>query len=200
MQILKKIFSIFSSDNKYYLELKEEVQDSEVVQTAVKTAEKTAAAAKETAQEVVQSEPVQKAIETAGDALDTAQEKVASAIGTESKPSESKPAKDNKPAAKNGKVASAKAKQGDVAKAEKQETKPAKSAAQNAGASSFDPPFWVAAMNNTNNKSANGNGIVEGETFAENNLMPVATKYRRRPGGSLDKFKDMAKTAKTPRR
>ena len=71
---------------------------------------------------------------------------------------------------------------------------------ENAGASSFEPPFWVAAMNNTNNKAANGSVAAEGETFAENNLLPVITKYRRRPGGSLKQFKEMAKNAKTPKR
>ena len=208
MQMLKKLFS---SENKYYLELKEEVQDSEVVQTAIKTAEKTAEVVKEKAQEVANSEPVQSAVKTASEVVDTAQDKVASAIATEEKSGKQTKvteAKDSKAkAAQNGKTAvkaEPAAKNGRV-KAEdnqnsKQEAKPAKSAAENAGASSFDPPFWVAAMNNTNNKAANGNGAVAEETFAENNLMPIVTKYRRRPGGSLDKFKDMAKSAKTPRR
>ena len=202
MQMLKKLFS---SDNKYYLELKDEVQDSEVVQTAIKTAEKTAEVVKEKAKEVANSEPVQSAVKTASEVVDTAQDKVASAIATEEK--SDKQIKDSTKAAQNGKTAvkTEPAAQNGKVKAEdntdsKQKAKPAKSAAENAGASSFDPPFWVAAMNNTNNKAANSNGAVAEESFAENNLMPIVTKYRRRPGGSLDKFKDMAKSVKTPKR
>ena len=203
MQMLKKLFN---SDSKYYLELKDEVQDSEVVQTAIKTAEKTAEVVKEKAKEVAKSEPVQSAVKTASEVIDTAQDKVVSATATEEKPGKQPvevKAKEEKPGkAKAVKEAepAAKDKRATATKDSKQEARPAKSAAENAGASSFDPPFWVAAMNNTNNKAANGNGAVAEEVFAENNLMPVNTKYRRRPGGSLDKFKDMAKSAKTPRR
>ncbi|MEL6929611.1 MAG: hypothetical protein AAFO95_13365 [Cyanobacteria bacterium J06600_6] len=176
MQMLKKLLS---PEKKYYLEL-DEAKESEAVQTVAKAAEKTTEAVKEKAQEVVQSEPVQSVVKTAGAAIDTAQEKVASAKA------------ELAPAKKNGKAPSP--------EAQEQLAKPAKSTPQNAGASSFDPPFWVAAMNNTNNKTTDSNGVVEGETFAENNLMPVLTKYRRRPGGSLNRFKDMAKSAKTPKR
>jgi len=203
MQMLKKLFN---SDKKYYLEL-DELKDSEVVQTAVKAASKTAQVVKEKAQEVAESQPVQDAVQTASEVVDVAQDKVASAIATEEKPSkqEVKPAKateaknSKSKAAKNGKAA-AKVDQASSNEDSKQEAKPAKAEVKNSGASSFEPPFWVAAMNNTNNKASNGNGVVEGETFAEDNLMPIATKYRRRPGGSLDKFKDMAKSVKTSKR
>lgn len=205
MQMLKKIFS---SDNKYYLELKDEVENSEVVQTAVKTAEKTAEAVKEKAQAVAKSEPVQSAVKTAGEAVETAQDKVASAIATEEKPSEVKPAKQaegkakQKGADKSTKADKAKqnGKAGAPQAAEKEGQKEAKPTVENSGASSFDPPFWVAAMNNTNKNSANGNAQAVEQTFATDNLLPIANKYRRRPGGSLDKFKDMAKSAKTPKR
>ena len=194
MQMLKKLFS---SENKYYLELKEEIEDSEVVQTAIKTAEKTAEVVKEKAQDVAKSEPVQSAVKTAGEVVETAQEKVASAISTEEKPNkagEVKPVETVEGKAKsNGKAAAPK----EVKKEGEQEAKPAQA---NSGASSFDPPFWVAAMNNTNNNKANSNGRVAEQTFAPENLLPITTKYRRRPGGSLDKFKDMAKSAKTPKR
>ncbi|MFM2314591.1 MAG: hypothetical protein RLZZ04_3867 [Cyanobacteriota bacterium] len=83
----------------------------------------------------------------------------------------------------------------EVAQKEVQPT-PKKSAAP-----SYEPPFWVAAMNNTNNNaSSNGSGQGAEVTFASDNLMPTITKYRRLPGGSLAKFRAMAKTAKTPRR
>lgn len=68
-------------------------------------------------------------------------------------------------------------------------------------ASSYEPPFWVAAMSNTNNNvSSNGSSQGAEVTFASDNLMPTITKYRRVPGGSLAKFRAMAKTAKTPRK
>ena len=192
MQMLKKLFS---SENKYYLELKEEVEDSEVVQSAIKTAEKTVEVVKEKAQEVAKSEPVQSAVKTAGEVVETAQDKVASAIATDDKPNKSKEVKSAKAAEdkakSNGKAAP---------KAVEKEGEEAKPARTNSGASSDEPPFWVAAMNNTNKNKTNSNGQVAEQTFAPENLLPIVTKYRRRPGGSLDKFKDMAKSAKTPRR
>jgi len=200
MQMLKKLFN---SDSKYYLEL-DELKESEAVQTAVKTAEKTAQVVKEKAAEVAQSEPVKEAAKTVSEVVDTAQDKVTSAISTATpetaksdRPSQKQAVKAK--SAKNGKAKSANAKKSEDAEG-KEEAQPAKAAVQNSGASSFDPPFWVAAMNNTNKPAADSNGIVAGETFAEDNLMPLATTYRRRPGGSLDKFKDMAKSAKTPRK
>ena len=192
MQMLKKIFS---SENKYYLELKEEIEDSEVIQTAVKTAEKTAEVVKEKVQEVAESKPVQSAIETAGEVVETAQDKVASAISTDEKPNKVKEVKSTETAQSKAKSNGAAAET--TEKEKKQEAKPARA---NSGASSDEPPFWVAAMNNTNKNKTNSNGQVAEQTFAPENLLPVATKYRRRPGGSLDKFKDMAKSAKTPKR
>lgn len=177
MQMLKKIFN---SNNKYYLEL-DELKDSEVVQTALKTAEKATEAVKEKAVEIAQSEPVQEAIKTAGEAVETTQDKLASAIATEEKPTATKGK-----ASKNAKVTESKT------------VKPQVDPSPQNGASSFEPPFWVAAMNNTN--TSNSNGQVKEATFASDNLMPTITKYRRRPGASLAKFKDMAKTAKTPRK
>ena len=72
MQMLKKLFS---SDNKYYLEL-DEIKDSEVVQSAVETSEKATQAVKEKAQDIVKSEPVQEAISTGSKAVETAQDKL----------------------------------------------------------------------------------------------------------------------------
>lgn len=186
MQMLKKIFN---SNSKYYLEL-DELKDSEVVQTALKTAEKAAEVVKDKAVEIAKSEPVQEAIKTAGEVVETAQDKLEAAITTQDKPAQNKSIKATTAkgkATKNGKVA-----ESQVVKKE------VKATPQN-GASSFEPPFWVAAMNNTN--STNSNGQMAEATFAaSDNLMPTTTKYRRRPGGSLAKFKAMAKTAKTPRK
>jgi hypothetical protein len=175
MQMLKKLFN---SENKYFLEL-DDVKESEVVQTAVKTAKKAANVAKETASEVA----------------DTAQEKLQSTIATEDTDSKAKseqpePAADSQAKAKkNGKA---------VEKSESATQEKSTSTPENTGASSYEPPFWVAAMYN-NNSSDNSNGRVAEPTFATDNLMPIITKSRRRPGGSLDKFKEMAKQAKTPK-
>ncbi|MEM6613003.1 MAG: hypothetical protein AAF652_12270 [Cyanobacteria bacterium P01_C01_bin.72] len=196
MQMLKKLFN---SENKYYLEL-DETKDSEVVQSVAQKAAKTTQVVKEKAQEIAKSEPVQQAVSTASEAVENTQEKLAGEIATEEADSK-KPARKSakSKAAANGKAA----KNSKVAKsADQEEQSPA--TPQDSGASSFDPPFWVAAMNNTNKKATDSNEQLNGQpaegTFATDNLMPTITKYRRRPGGSLDKFKDMAKAAKTPRR
>lgn len=176
MQMFKKLFN---SDSKFNLEL-DEIKESEVVQTAVKTASKATEAVKEKASEVADSQPVKEAVAKTKDVLDS------------EKSDEAKPEPQAKKSAKtksgqNGKQTDSTSEKADTP------AKPEKS-----GASSYDPPFWVAAMYN-NSSSKNSNGRVAEETFATDNLMPIVTKYRRRPGGSLQKFKDMAKQAKTPK-
>lgn len=173
MQMLKKIFK---SDKKYYLEL----EDSDVpqaVQQAVKTAEKVvdkvqdqagkvADAVQDQAAALIESQPAPKAITTAQEVVKTLE-----------KPTATKKAqgKSVKKAASQPKVAT-----------------PAK----NSGASSFDPPFWVAAMYKNNTNQTNSDGTKAEQTFAPDNLMPTVTKYRRTAGPSLNKFKDMARQTK----
>lgn len=137
--------------------------------------------------ETESSEAVQAAVETAGQSakktakVATAQDNGTPAIASKQKSGQEKSAK----AASNGQVA-------------KKEVQPTP---KQAAASSYEPPFWVAAMSNTNkNGSSNGSGQGAEMTFASDNLMPTISKYRRVPGGSLAKFKAMAKTAKTPRK
>ena len=79
-------------------------------------------------------------------------------------------------------------------------TAPAPSPTPSGSASSWEQPFWVKTM--YKNNSSNGNGKTAGgeQTFATDNLMPTPSTYRRRPGPSLNKFKEMARQAKTPRR
>ena len=199
MQMLKKLFN---SNSKFYLEL-DEIKESEAVQTAVKTASKAADTVKEKA-----SEAADTVKEKASEVADTAQDKLASAVGTEEKPAEVKSteakaettakaktkAKDKSSEEKKAPAIESKASKNGKADASKEATP----ASTNTGASSYEPPFWVAAMSNTNN-STNSNGQVAEQTFATDNLMPTPTKFRRRPGGSLDKFKNMAKQAKTPK-
>lgn len=137
--------------------------------------------------ETENSETVKAAAPTAGQSVKktakvaTAQDNGAPAIASKQKSGQEKSAK----AASNGQVA-------------KKEVQPTP---KQAAASSYEPPFWVAAMSNTNNNgSSNGSGQGAEMTFASDNLMPTISKYRRVPGGSLAKFKAMAKTAKTPRK
>jgi hypothetical protein len=60
----------------------------------------------------------------------------------------------------------------------------------------YEPPFWVKAMN-ANTSNGNGNGKVASvESFADNNLMPLPNRSRRRPGPSLNPFMDMARGVK----
>ncbi|MGK7948807.1 MAG: hypothetical protein AB4368_08380 [Xenococcaceae cyanobacterium] len=69
------------------------------------------------------------------------------------------------------------------------------SAASSGGASSWEQPFWVKAMYQNNGSS---NGKVEQEkTFATDYLLPTPSKSRRRPGPSLNKFKEMARQTKS---
>ncbi|MDJ0635823.1 MAG: hypothetical protein QNJ34_21730 [Xenococcaceae cyanobacterium MO_188.B29] len=83
--------------------------------------------------------------------------------------------------------------------AETTEPTPAPASVSSNGASSWDPPFWVKAMYN-NNGSSNGKVEAGEKTFATDYLLPTPSSSRRRPGPSLNKFKDMARQAKTPRR
>jgi hypothetical protein len=196
MQMLKKLFK---SNDKFHLEL-DEIKDSEVVQTAVETASKAADAVKEKASEVASSQPVTEAVKATTDVAESAQDKLASALGTEKKPTEAKestakvkPKEDKKAPAKE----STASKNGKATESTPETESTPDST--NTGASSYEPPFWVAAMYNTNNGAADNNGQVAEQTFATDNLMPTPTKFRRRPGGSLDKFKNMAKQAKTPK-
>lgn len=196
MQMLKKLFK---SNDKFHLEL-DEIKDSEVVQTAVETASKAADAVKEKASEVASSQPVKEAVKATTDVAESAQDKLASALGTEEKPSEAKstPAKAQPKENKKAPAKESTASKNGKATESTPETE-STPGSTNTGASSYEPPFWVAAMYNTNNSATNNNGQVAEQTFATDNLMPTPTKFRRRPGGSLDKFKNMAKQAKTPK-
>jgi hypothetical protein len=189
MQMLKKLFN---SGSKYHLEL-DETESSEAVQAAVKTAVKTTEKSAKKAAKVVKEKAVAVKAEAASKAGNTAQALVATPATAQDNGTPVI-ASDNK----SGKTKSAKT----TAKGKGKEAKQVvKAAAKNSAASSYEPPFWVAAMNNTNNNgSSNGSGQGGEITFASDNLMPTISKYRRAPGGSLAKFRAMAKTAKTPRK
>ena len=175
MQMLK---NLFNSDKKYYLEL-DNVKDSQVVQNVAQVATEVTDTVKEKATEVTDTVK-----EKATEVTESAQEQLAS-VTTEEKPAKAKAVK-------------AKSKQNGKAAETTVEEQKTSATPKNSGASSFEPPFWVAAMYK-NNGSTKSNGKVEEQTFATDNLMPTVTNYRRRPGASLAKFKDMARKARTPK-
>lgn len=197
--MLKKIFN---RDSKYYLEL-DEIEESKPVQAVVQTAQKAKTVVQEKTTDVLESEPLEKAAKTAQQAKDLVQDKIQdvvpdqlqSATTTEAKP-KTKPQAKKSQTSSNNKKASQKNKEG-ASKSEKQAQ--AKPTDTNSGASSYEPPFWVAAMYNNNSSGGNSDGSQAETTFATDNLMPIMTKYRRRPGPSLNKFKNMARGAKTPK-
>ena len=183
MQMLKKIFN---SDKKYYLEL-DEIKESKPVQAVVETAEKVTDVVRDKASEVLESEPAKETVETAKKTQDVAQNKLKSTTKTKSKP-KAKSKGDSKQSDKNGRATKS------------EENTQAMPSPQDAGASPDEPPFWVAAMYNKNNTTdVNSDGQKAEQTFATDNLMPTITRYRRRPGASLSKFKDMASKVKTPK-
>lgn len=59
------------------------------------------------------------------------------------------------------------------------------------GASSWEQPFWVKAMyNSSGSNTGNGTSTESEKTFATDYLL-VQSSSRRRPGPSIDKFKNM---------
>lgn len=79
------------------------------------------------------------------------------------------------------------------------EDTPTTSTTPSGGASSWEQPFWVKVMYQ-NNSSSNGKVEKAEKTFSTDYLLPTPSKSRRRPGPSLNKFKEMARQTKpTPR-
>ena len=62
-----------------------------------------------------------------------------------------------------------------------------------------EQPAWVKAINNYSNNGKLESESESGMTFATQYLMPTPSNSRRRPGPSLNKFREMARQAKTPR-
>ena len=159
-----------------------EIKESKVVKNAVATASDVVETAQEKVAEIKESKVVKNAVESTSEAAETARQKVSAVATTEEK------------ATTNGK---SKAKKSQKAEPKSEKQAPAAAKPANSGASSFDPPFWVKAM--YNNNGSNGSSQQSEQTFATDYLMPTVTKYRRRPGPSLDKFKDMAKKSRGSR-
>ena len=221
MQMLKKIFK---SKDKYYLELDEAVEtakkvgsavqdkaadvlESKPVQQAVETVKEAADVAQDKLQSAVSTDTKTEA-KSAAKSAEKKVESVASEAKTEAKSAAKSAANKVESVAGEAKT-EAKSAANKVEKTAKgkQATKKDNSASQSksqpspqdAGASSFDPPFWVAAMYKNSSTNVNSDGTQAQQTFATDNLMPIITNTRRRPGPSLNKFKDMANKAKTPK-
>ncbi len=185
MSLIKRLFG--SKGEKFYLELEEtatevageakkqvdKVTDSQPIQNATATVTEIAQEAKKQVDKVTDSQPVQNATTIATEVTQETKEQVKSATNS------------RKTSVKKGKTT-------------KQNNGPQPTTATNSSASSWEPPFWVKAMYK-NSSNSNGQVSTSEQTFASDNLMPTITKYRRRPGPSLNKFKDMASKAKTPK-
>ena len=76
-------------------------------------------------------------------------------------------------------------------KTSKQTTAPATSPA-----AKWEPPFWVKAMQEATQKKVEEKAHAE-MTFAGDNLLPLS-QPRRRPGPSLNTFRNLARQAKIP--
>ncbi|GAB4537497.1 MAG: hypothetical protein Tsb0014_26330 [Pleurocapsa sp.] len=188
--MLNKLFGSNKKDNGFYLELNEN-KGNGAVKNAVETVTETVEAAKEKVEEIKDSEVVQSAVETVTETVETVKEKVEAVTTTEEAQAPAAPV-----AKKNGKKAQkSTGKSSKTTKSKAEQPKPA--APKTAPVAPYEPPFWVKAM--YKNSSSNGTDGGSDTTFATDYLMPTISKYRRRPGPSLDKFKDMASKARTPR-
>ncbi len=174
MKLLKNLFG--NKDDNYYLELKETAED--VVASAQETTENVLSSV----QEVVENK-ADKAKEVVVEKTSVAKEAVAEKTATAKKKVNNKAT----PVKEKAQVAESQSKQTPATKASNK-------------VPTYEPPFWVKAMySNSNNGNGNGKAAQSEKTFATDNLMPVISNARRRPGPSLNKFKDMANKARTPR-
>lgn len=170
--ILDKLLSPFKKE-KFFLELKENTEEvaNKVGSVATKV--------KDEAQQLV--EDAKPAIDSAikdvkSETKDKAQ-KVKSTVDEATPDSEEQ--KDEKELTKSS-----------PAKVENKEApKPQETSAPSVDTSYSDEPFWVKLMYETKEQKAAKNAE---KTFATDNLIS-RPKARRRPGGSLDKFKEMAR-------
>lgn len=181
MQMLKKMFK---SDDKYYLEL-----DS-VQEKAIDAATKANNATQAKVKAVAKSEPVKETSKKVSEAANQVSTKITDAVPEQLQPETTpttKAAKTKKKSTNKSSKAGANGKKAPIAK--------------NSGVSSYDPPFWVAAMSSNNGSTGNESSTGSAEqTFATDNLMPTITKFRRSPGPSLNQFREMAKNARIRRR
>ena len=181
--MIKKLFG--GKSDGFFLEL-DESENSQPTETKVeeKQPEPTAVATEEKPPEPAATQEPEKQPEPA-------------AVATEEKPPEAPEAAEAKSAKKSKKTSIKNRKK----TATKTAATPSPKTTPVSSGSKYEPPFWVKAMYNSS--SSNGsNGQVEGgqQTFATDNLLPTPSASRRRPGPSLNKFKEMARQAKIRRR
>lgn len=175
--MIQKLFNFAKKKSEYYLELDEDESLQDKFTEAKEAVEDKFNQAKE-----VVAERVNTANKEAQKQTDSAKKDVEKVVESAKKDDKkSKPAEADK---NSPKVAQPSATNG--------------AASDSSEASSWEQPFWVKAM--FEKSSNNGKQATEDKsTFATDNLMPIPTNYRRRPGPSLDKYKAMANETKTSR-
>lgn len=172
--ILDKLLNSFKKE-KFFLELKENTE--EVADRVGSVANKV----KEEAQQLVEdAKPTEK--DSKSDRKDLQKVDFSTADST----SNSQPKEDNKKELAKTSSASVKTQKDNSKEATTQST-----SAPSGDTSYSDEPFWVKLMYENKEQKAAQNAE---KTFAPNNLIS-RPKARRRPGGSLDKFKEMARQA-----
>jgi hypothetical protein len=189
--MLDKLFGGKSKkQNGFYLELKEDITESvnNIVPAVKETVGEKVSAVKETVEEKVSA--VKETVEEKVSAVkETVEEKIADNKPTSTKVVEEK--KNKTPTKKKAaKKASAKSSEKPSTESNNGQVPQVSSSA-----SYSETPAWVKAMYKKNTQ----NEAESETTFATDNLMPLPNRSRRRPGPSLNMFKDMARQAKTPR-
>ena len=86
----------------------------------------------------------------------------------------------------------------DSSKATVSQKKPtSKTSTKKTKVAAYEPPEWVKAIKNySNNGQSEEQPLQEKSTFANKYLMANPPKSRRRPGPSLNRFKEMVNTMK----
>ena len=173
--MLKKLLN-FTKKNEFFLELDEDEDLLDKAKAvATKAKEKTAQIVEEVKETVAESSTVEKATSETKEIAQKAQAKANEAASQLTKDSSKKLEKE----------ASAK----DSKKPEKEEA-----ATAPVDTSYSEEPFWVKLMYKTSGQQEAEEKAEK--TFATDYLI-TKPKSRRRPGGSLDKFKTMASQTKT---
>ena len=185
--MLKKLLN-FTKKNEFFLELDEDEDLLDKAKAvATKAKEKTAQIVEEVKETVAESSTVEKATSETKEIAQKAQAKANEAASQLTKDSSKKLEKEA--SAKDSKKLEKEASAKDSKKPEKEEA-----ATAPVDTSYSEEPFWVKLMYKTSGQQEAEEKAEK--TFATDYLI-TKPKSRRRPGGSLDKFKTMASQTKT---
>jgi hypothetical protein len=61
-----------------------------------------------------------------------------------------------------------------------------------------DTPDWIQLLSKQNVQNTSATPPEDNTTFADKYLLTISSRGRRRPGGSMNKYMDMASEMKTP--